>query len=127
MCLAWLLRFDWPIRSIVKRLAGFWEVMQKKIQLKKSLLQTSLGFYAIPQGEYKKEGLYIMPRFSKILQVLQKKFDWTIIQYPSEEEEWRELLKESKIKQILFFISEENNLYVVEVDPNQSIDTLRFT
>jgi len=107
--------------------AGFWEVMQKKIQLKKSLLQTSLGFYAIPQGEYKKEGLYIMSRFSKILQVLQKKFDWTIIQYPSEEEEWRELLKESKVKQLLFFISEENNLYVVEVDPNQSIDNLRFT
>ena len=63
----------------------------------------------------------------KSIKSLQAKFDWTIIQYPSEDEEWKELVKESKASQILFFISEENNLYVVEVDPNQSLENLRFT
>lgn len=106
---------------------GFWEVLQKKIQLKKSLLQTSLGFYAIPQGNYKKDGLYIFSRFSRVLGVLKKKFDWTIIQYPSEDDDWRQLIKESNTSQILFFISEEGNLYVVDIDPKNSLDNLRFS
>ncbi|MAA80451.1 MAG: hypothetical protein CL916_14440 [Deltaproteobacteria bacterium] len=106
---------------------GFWEVMQKKIQLKKSLLQTSLGFYTIPQGNYKKEGLYIFSRFARMLGVLQAKFDWTIIQYPSEDDEWRKLVQDSNTAQILFFISEEGNLYVVDVDPKNSVDNLKFS
>lgn len=106
---------------------GFWDVMQKKIQLKKSILQTSLGFYTIPQGNYKKEGLYIFSRFARMLGVLKSKFDWTIVQYPSEDDEWKQLVKESNASQILFFISEEGNLYVVDVDPKQSLDNLKFS
>ena len=105
---------------------GFWEVLQKKIQLKKSLLQTSLGFYTIPQGNHKKDGLYILSRFSRVLEVLKKKFDWTVIQYPSEDDDWKKLIKESNIPQILFFISEDRNLYVVDIDPKHSLDNLRF-
>ena len=106
---------------------GLWEVLQKKIQLKKSLLQTSLGFYTIPQGNYKKEGLYIFSRFARVLGVLKQKFDWTIIQYPSEDDDWKQLIKESNVPQILFFISEEGNLYVVDIDPKNSLDNLRFS
>ena len=106
---------------------GFWEVLQKKIQLKKSLLQTSLGFYTIPQGNHNKNGLYIFSRFARMLTVLKSKFDWTIIQYPSEDDEWKQLLQESKVPQILFFITEEGNLYVVDIDPKNSLDNLRFS
>ena len=121
---------DNPIMTDTLKLSGvmgFWEVMQKKIQLKQALLQTSLGFYTIPQGNYSKDGLYILSRYARVLGVLKNKFDWTIIQYPSEDEEWKELVKESQVPQIVFFITEDYNLYVVDVDPKNSLDNLRFS
>ena len=70
---------------------------------------------------------HILSRFSRVLDVLKKKFDWTVIQYPSEDDDWKLLLKESNIPQILFFISEDRNLYVVDIDPKHSLDNLKFS
>ena len=106
---------------------GYWEVLQKKRKLKEALLQTSLGFYAIPTGNYSSDGIYLFQRHAQILKVLNQKFDWTIVHYPSEGGTWKELIEQSKIPQILLFVTEEHNLYVVDIEANKSLDSLSFT
>ncbi|MEC7985133.1 MAG: hypothetical protein VX278_08210 [Myxococcota bacterium] len=95
--------------------------------MKEVLLQTSEDFYVVPCGGYSEDKLYIRNRCYRILKVLQQKFSRTIIHYPCEEEHWRNLIHASKAPQLLFLLSEDQELYQVELRAAKEVTKLRWS
>ena len=107
--------FDQALSAKAKR--GFWDVIHKKTNLKKALLQASPGFYLVPRGKYgeKPRHFHVFRRF---LSILNDKFERVVLHYPQKSELWQSMIMESQASHTLLVLRDDYRLYRIIIPAN---------